>query len=40
LHLVLLYSQKPIVTGAFSINTLQTMIDNEVLRLRYYSRRD
>ena len=27
LHLVLLYSQKPIVTGAFSVSTLQTMID-------------
>jgi trimethylamine--corrinoid protein Co-methyltransferase len=27
LYLVLLYSSKPVVTGAFSINTLQTMID-------------
>ncbi len=27
LHLVLLYSQKPIVTGAFSVSTLQAMID-------------
>jgi len=27
LYLVLLYSEKPIVTGAFSVRTLQTMID-------------
>jgi trimethylamine---corrinoid protein Co-methyltransferase len=27
LYLVLLYSDKPIITGAFSIKTLQTMID-------------
>jgi trimethylamine--corrinoid protein Co-methyltransferase len=27
LYLVLLYSKKPIVTGAFSVNTLQAMID-------------